>query len=392
MERLISKFNDKIKIITPCDEYHYFFAYYDMRATGEMGINQRHLVHRVSFMDRLQRADDVCEIGYLEDGKFYKIAQTTAWNFQQGAMLQYHPFKENTVYYNECAFGKFRTVTHNFVSGEKSYTDRATACVSPDGRLGLSINFGRIFAFRPGYGYAGFVDEYENVNAPEEDGIFLTDMISGESKLIIRYSDLSEKCGFMADDKILINHISFSPSSDRFIARVRNFPKEGREWWTTTIIGKLDGSFRILFKRSYFSHYRWISDNRLVAHCSVGEDSTNRNLYFVCADDSSYQECFSDEHNTFYRNDIHCTLSPDGKYVIGDGYPDKEGYRNLCAHNLKTGNNGVFLRVRTNKPSVDDIRCDLHARYVFGGKTMSFDTLHNGKREIATFPLDEIDI
>ena len=60
MERLISKFNDKIKIITPCDEYHYFFAYYDMRATGEMGINQRHLVHRVSFMDRLQRGARVC--------------------------------------------------------------------------------------------------------------------------------------------------------------------------------------------------------------------------------------------------------------------------------------------------------------------------------------------
>ena len=54
MENIISNFNDKIKIITPNDNYHYFFAYYDMRATGDFGINQRHLTHRVKFMDRLQ--------------------------------------------------------------------------------------------------------------------------------------------------------------------------------------------------------------------------------------------------------------------------------------------------------------------------------------------------
>ena len=143
MERIKSDFADKIEIITPDDGYHYFFAYYDMRATGN-GINQNHLCHRVKFMDRLPTKDDVCEIGYLKDKKFYKIAETTAWNFQQGAMLQYHPFKENTVYYNAVVDGNFTTVTHNFETGEKSYTDRATACVSPDGKYGLAVNFGRI--------------------------------------------------------------------------------------------------------------------------------------------------------------------------------------------------------------------------------------------------------
>ena len=387
---LISDFNDKIQIITPDDGYHYFFAYYDMRATGE-GINNRHLVHRVKFMDRLQNADDVCEIGYLEKGQFHLIATTTAWNFQQGAMLQYHPFRENTVYYNVCENGKFMMVTHNFVTGEKSYTDRATACVSPDGKWGLAVNFGRIFAFRPGYGYAGFVDENADVNAPDNDGIYLTDMISGTSKMILSYSDMREECGFDKDDKILVNHITFSASSDRFIALVRNFPKEGNKGWSTTaIIGRPDGSFRVLLKRTYFSHYRWISENRLVAHCSAV--NSDRNLYILCSDDSSYEECFSQEHNSFLGNDIHCTLSPNGKYIIGDGYPDKEGYRNLYAHNLETGNNGIFLRVKTIRPPVDDIRCDLHARYVFGGNTMSFDTVHNGKRQIATFSLDEIKI
>ena len=87
MLEIISDFKDDIKILNPVDNYHYFFAYYDMRATGD-GINQRHLAHRVKFIDRLPTPDDICELGYIEDGRFVKFAETTAWNFQQGAMLQ----------------------------------------------------------------------------------------------------------------------------------------------------------------------------------------------------------------------------------------------------------------------------------------------------------------
>ena len=172
MQNIISEYygGNDIKVITP-DDAHYFFSYYDMRATGKNG---KHLAHRVQFIDRLPTAYDVAEIGYLDNGEFIKIAETTAWNFQQGAMLQYHPFLENTVYYNVCKNGKFSTVTHNFETGKKSYTDMATTCVSPDGKWGLSVNFGRIFAFRPGYGYAAFKDENADVNHPKNDGIYLT--------------------------------------------------------------------------------------------------------------------------------------------------------------------------------------------------------------------------
>ena len=121
MENIINGISTDAKIITPNDGYHYFFAYYDMRATGEHG---KHLCHRVKFFDRLPTSEDVAELGYLEDGNFVKFAETTAWNFQQGAMLQYHPYLENTVYYNVCENGRFMTVTHDIVSGEKKYADK----------------------------------------------------------------------------------------------------------------------------------------------------------------------------------------------------------------------------------------------------------------------------
>ena len=187
MTPVISEFSNDIKIITPNDGYHYFFAYYDMRATGK-DINKRHLCHRVSFMDRLPEADDVCELGYLENGRFVKFAETTAWNFQQGAMLQYHPTLENTVFYNVIKDGKFATAIHNFESGKIRYTDRATATVSPNGKYGLGVNFGRIYAFRAGYGYVDFVDEGKDTNAPTDDGVFLVaiELATGKSKTLLR--------------------------------------------------------------------------------------------------------------------------------------------------------------------------------------------------------------
>jgi hypothetical protein len=117
-----------VRVITPDDGYHYFFGYYDLRATDGRG---RHLAHRVSFMDRLPTPDDVAELGILEDGAFTPFATTTAWNFQQGAMLQWHPTRENTVYYNAFADGHFTTVKRG---EEMTYAEFPLKCADWIGR------------------------------------------------------------------------------------------------------------------------------------------------------------------------------------------------------------------------------------------------------------------
>lgn len=394
MEKFISDFygEDEVKIITPNDGYSYFFAYYDMRATGKNG---KHLTHRVNFDDRLQTADDVCELGYLDDGKFYKFAETTAWNFQQGAMLQYHPFKENTVYYNAVKDGKFVTVTHNYVTGEKSYTDRATACISPDGKWGLAINFGRIFDFRPGYGYAGYVDENKDVNAPDNDGIFLVDMESGKSKLLYSYVDLYEENGFKKEDKILVNHITFNTNSKKFVALVRSFPKANSDWATSMVVGDLEGNFHTVIKTGFVSHYYWVDDEHIMAFCSM--ESVERNLYVIDVRDSSFvkynMEYFDvkGKAESESNRDIHCSTAPDGNYVIGDGYPlENNKYRYMMAYNVKTKEARVLFKEFTVMPSNWDIRCDLHARFVWDGKYISYDTTQNGKRQIALISADKL--
>lgn len=382
-QRFISDYCKEPTIITPNDGAHYFFGYYDMRATQ----GDRHLAHRVRFMDRLPEADDVAEIGYLEDGKFYCVATTTAWNFQQGAMLQYHPFLKDTIYYNVFHNGKECTVTHNYTTGEKKYTDRATACVSADGKWGLSVNFARIFAFRPGYGYAESVDPNADIAAPTDDGIFLTDMESGTSSLLVDYSAMAKVCGFGPEKKILVNHITFNPACSRYVALVRDFSIPPQTGWTTVLMaGDLKGNIWTLPSDRYASHYVWQDAQHLIIHCSA-ENREKRSLYRINTTDGTFTELDMPYFHEYKKGDIHCNVSPDGRYVIGDGYP-WEGYRVVVGYNLATGAYRVLFKSRTVIPPVVDIRCDLHNLFAFDGKYISYDTTENGKRQIAVVPVD----
>ena len=57
-----------------------------------------------------------------------------------------------------------------------------------------------------------------------------------------------------------------------------------------------------------------------------------------------------------------------------------------------TAEDGVFLvDMETDIPTIIDVRCDLHVRFVWSEKYISFDTTHNGRRDIAVLPSDGLD-
>ena len=86
-------------------------------------------------------------------------------------------------------------------------------------------------------------------------------------------------------------------------------------------------------------------------------------------------------------------LSPNGIYIIGDGYPTPANNmtRPLWSINLETGEKKIVFAVPEVTPDCTDKRCDLHARFAFDGKFISFDTTQNGKREIASVPIEILD-
>jgi hypothetical protein len=365
---------------------HCFFGYYDVPAFSRDG--RYHLCHKVSFWDRLPEKEDVAVIGMvdMESGEFIELGETRAWNFQQGSMLQWHPLDSKKIIYNIRQNGNYHGVIHDIQNGTKSLLDLPVSNVDPVGRYALSVNFNRMFDFRPGYGYAGITDTYKNVMAPKEDGIFLVDLTTGKAKLILSLYDIREITKSTLSDqnaKLLINHITFNTDGSRFVFLARNFPSEANGWKTAVVTANTDGSDPyVLLGYDMASHYWWRDRDHLMIYA-------NGNLchqLYILKDKSKEFEVPDAE---FFLRDGHCSYSPDQNWLLYDSYPDKEGYRHLYLYHIQQ-HKGVALGSYYSYPHITgDFRCDLHPRWNHAGDRISFDSIHEGKRDIYYIDLDD---
>ncbi len=380
--------NEKVKArrITGFPQ-HCFFGYYDVPAFSQDG--KYHLCHRVSFWDRIPEAGETAQIGMIElaTKEFIPLAETEAWNFQQGSMLQWHPcFPNEKVIYNAMGKEGPHGVVLDIRTGNKTMLERPIANVDPTGRYALSISFERMFDFRPGYGYAGVPDKFLECNAPKEDGIFLVDLEKGKAKLILSLADIYEitqQTLPFPDAKLLINHITFNTDGSRFVFLARTFPKEGGTWKTVTVTANRDGSQPYVL-RGYdmASHYHWRDQTSLLIYAN---GSQGPQLY-VLKDKSRDCEVLDKE---FFVQDGHCSYSPDRKWLLYDSAPDKESYRHLYLYNLAQ-RKGVRLASYYAYPHITgDFRCDLHPRWSSRGDMISFDSIHEGQRHIYSIHLEE---
>ncbi|MBO5358620.1 MAG: hypothetical protein J6A78_04790 [Clostridia bacterium] len=389
--RAIEENGINAKVITPNDDGHYFFGYYDLQPFDSTG--RYHLCHKAPFEDRLPTENDICELGAidLQTGEFIKYAETNAWNFQQGTLLQW--FKDDDhIIYNVRDSGAYKTCIKNIRTGETRLLPMAFANLSADCTKALCINFSRIYDFRAGYGYAGIVDPYINDKAPKEDGVFLMDTETGEVKQILDYVKLRDAYfnDTYSNGKLLVNHINFNPSANRFAMLFRNFrTPEAPMWRTQLLTADLDGNIFELSTWGFHSHYHWKNDDQLLIFSAFDINNRQDGLWLF-TDKTDKAEKLPEPNP---KKDIHCFYSPNRRYIMGDGYPDADGYRWLHFIDTKTNTDtilGKYLSyINTEKDM--DYRCDLHARFDPSGRYVSFDSIHTGKRSICLIDLSTLE-
>ena len=374
-----------VRVISPKTDKSCFFGYYDLKAYDDT--DSYHLCNIADFEDRLPTDKDVLEMGVIDlsNGNFEKIAETTSWNFQQGALLQWHRQKKDTVFYNVFKDGEYITVQKNVKTGAEKYVP-ACANISRDGKLGLKVNFSRIYDFRPGYGYCNVKDPFHNVNQPEDDGIFLVDMETGKEKLLVNYAEMAQAVGteiYTPDVKLLINHITFNPSGTKFIVLLRNFRGEpGTPFGTSLLAIDLEGNIKVLMRTDTYSHYDWKDDDILLGYCS------DRNGVWGLSTVDVNTGIWFDYRRDICNDDIHCLYSNDRTCFIGDDYPNQDGYRRIYYYDVKTDESIILLQSYSPfERELVDIRTDLHNRWNTKNDKFSFDTIHNGKREICEMDL-----
>jgi hypothetical protein len=372
-----------------CGPLMHFFGYYDKSPWDATG--RYVLALRVAFMDRPPTPQDLAVIGMVDlknGGRWRPLAETVAWYWQQGTMLQWLPSApDRQIIFNTRTRDGFGSAILDITTGERRALSRPIYALSPDGRGAVGLNFSRVHRTRPGYGYVGVPDLWEGDLAPAEDGIHYLDLETGASRLIISLAQIAEfePVRSMEGAVHWFNHLQFNPLGTRFIFLHRWRGAEGGRWTTRLFTANADGSrIALLGREGMVSHFDWRDDRHVLAwsrhrgenHYHLYEDQSNR----VAVVGADVLDC-----------DGHCSYSPDRQWILTDTYPDRErSERTLILYHPGTNKRVNIGRFFSAREVGGEIRCDLHPRWSRDGRRVCIDSIHEGKRQMYVLDVSSV--
>ncbi len=422
-----------IRQVSPDDGWHYWFGYYDKCPWSPDGTKL--LAHRARFCDRFPEPDDIAEVGWIEGWTtdaptFVKISETTAWNWQQGAMLRWPPTGSQPAW-------------NAFDQGPLVYTEH-------DSGTQLSLGFGRLSRLRPEYGYPARTDPNPDNPHPDNDGIYRitppasiggtgvspvgSTNTSPTKTLIISIDQLdritadgSPRAG--ANHHQHVNHLSFNPSGTRFCFMHR-FERDDGILQSRLFTANPDGSdIRLLFE-GMCSHYDWKDDQTILAWAGkralLGSATAKKTptqrvmttarralkpVYYAMGKprflmnkimkdsyllirDTDCREPDATPPEPFAKGELicdgHCTFSrggnEPGRWVLTDGYPDLKSRQPLFLWDCKNDLGYEIGRYPTPRTLDGPIRVDLHPRFNHDATKVCIDSAMTGTR--AMFVVD----
>lgn len=399
-----------------------FFGYYDKSPLDASGT--RLLAHRCPFDGRDPTAGDEADVGYysLPDGAWHPVGRTAAFNWQQGAMLQWlGPDFQNRIICNVRRENRFVSVVFDLAAGTARELDFPVYAVHPGGAFALGVNFERFFFFRGGYNYQGIIRPEWNVPLHPDDGIFHVDIATGRSRLLI---PTTAAAGFLARNPTgemhWLEHMMWNPSGSRFLFLHRH--GNGDQFTTELFSADQDGGNLHRFPGAdLYSHAGWRGDHEFVifaarrnrvyqAYLQQGRKNAVWSRPIRAAVQWARQHLLSPRdfkrmtHGFYYllhdrsddcrqvgaeclRDDGHPTWTRDGRFMLTDTYADESGYRHLRIYNDQTGrlhDLGRFF----SPYNCCGFRCDLHPRFSCDERQVIIDSAHTGRRQMLVLAID----
>ena len=368
--------------LSPDDLRHeYFFGYYD-KSPWDAG-EQHVLCLRAKDMRKSACPDETADILLIDAGdnrRYQKIAQTSAWNVQQGCMLQWlGPDFKSRIIYNDYRNGRLCSVIRNIQTSQEQVIDFPVYAVSRDGKTALSLDFARLHRLRPGYGYLDRNQADVLKPLPEGAAIWKISLETGEIKEILKYSDFA---GFqprreMSGEGVIhkVNHIMIRPDGKRFLVLYRW--RNGHRKYTRLITASMDGSdMYLLLDDDMVSHCCWKNNTSILAYANTKKQGAG---YYLIKDKTDrYMRCWPG-----LQRDGHPGYAPDGRMAVTDSYPDRKRISTVMLVPGKQEHEKhaeCIAKVFAPFAYDNETRCDLHPRWSPSGNKICFDSAHEGKR------------
>ncbi len=216
---------------------HHFFGYIGQCQTIPWNASGQYIlgmeIDTISRMPLPDEAASIFVIDTRDNNKIIYLDKTYAWNPQQGTMFYWNPNEPETQFFfndRDLETGKVFTVLYDVSERKrvKEYryedTPIGNGGVAADGSAWLGLNYGRMARLRLVTGYPEAFDFSKDDIAPDNDGIFIVDVKTGEKRLLVSFAQIAEKIKDTDPNLhtgLFINHSLWNRNADKvyFFAR-----------------------------------------------------------------------------------------------------------------------------------------------------------------------------
>jgi len=372
---------------------NHFFGYYGICPWNK---RQTHLLSlETNFQDRMPGLNDAAGIGLVDakTGRFEKITETSAWNFQQGAFMHWNPLRpDSEILYNDRIENDIVSIFLDINTGKKRILPRPVNGISHNGKHALSLTYGRLGRMRKVVSYANVVDPYADEPHPEKDGVFLMDLQTGEYKLAVSIRQVFEMLKHahpeLQHQHIWFNHTVFNKNDTRFFLLARTRTSDGGNLETGMFTAGIDGSElrEVIPYGSGVSHFDWRNNDEIIATFKL-DSSQTRHFHFVDGESK-----FRRLGNGCLDFNGHCTFSPDQEWIATDQKMKDTLEQSIILYNFETDSCKTLATLAMSEKMFigGNLRCDFHPRWNRDGTAICFDAIdaRDGTRQLHVAYLD----
>jgi len=360
--------------------------------------------------DRLPVPGDTAEVVLVDltTGDERVVAETQGWDTQLGTQVQWGA-DDSQLCFNDVDTAEWRPfgVVVDPATGDRRELDGTVYMVSPDGTRAASPCLLRTAKTQAGYGVLAPPDVIpENRGASDEDGVYVTDLATGNPRLLVSFArivgetDIASRMDEYADGDFYAAHVKWSPQGDRLILVLRWKPHDpARRMRPTLITMRSDGSdLHVAIPDSLWGtrrghHPNWCPDGEhVMMNMAPAPEAKEVRLVQARYDGSDYR-LMTDA----VPGSGHPSLHPDGRHVVTDCYVGGlfdfgDGTIPIRLIDLRAGTCRDIVRINTApafRGPQSELRVDPHPAWDREFRRITFNAFPDGTRRVFVADLSE---
>ncbi|ODS82507.1 MAG: hypothetical protein ABS46_08765 [Cytophagaceae bacterium SCN 52-12] len=353
---------------------------------------------RIPFEDHYPVAGDFGEVVLVDlaSGKEEIVAKSFGWEMQVGANVQWGGSDEE-LFYNQVDTVRWEafTVLYNPLTRRSRRIDGWMFMASADGKKLVSHNLINSIYAQSGYGVI-VPEKYRTRHhgLTDSDGIFVADVKSGKSRMIVSLKKMFEKAtpavGIPDPEHYQVYGFKamWNPQGTRIMTCMLFYPKGGGRRKVAVITLKPDGTdIRTAITTDQYAkgghHMAWMPDgDHFSMNLEMNDARPGLELVTVRYDGSNLKEVFNPGSG-------HPSFHPKGlPLIVTDAYrhetsvTSNDGYVPVRLLNTATGKEILIAKVRIPDVSDNSFRLDPHPTWDRTGRFVIFNGYDDASRGV----------